>query len=587
MATRRRKRLSKTVADVAKDDDAASTEGQLETVSSDEQIVLTEMDAPTESTETKMQEDQDEEDSQMDTVIEVKGSVSTVNVTWDEKNEEGQPDDKDENTSGTEQVESESQMDAATEEKKMAPPVIIAEEKKEEDGVREDIDKETDEVEEVIAKVKTVKGKRKAHPDDETSPSKKTKLNSDGFCIFIGNLNNSKKFDKVKNSLANFFMTQSILVQDIRLHHSRTYAHIDVASQMDLTKALTLDGEMVLNKPMTVTEAKVKSEDKVKVKASEEDKKAAKDARSLFLKNVPYNATKEDILKLFHKAVKVRFPGGAESPKTGIAFVEFENKSIAEKVRQKKRLVQIQGRVLIVDAVRATNRPKATKDNNSKSEVPPSNTLFVYSLSSNVKEKHLMKVFKKAVSISVPQSQGKSKGFAFVEFATVADAEKAWKSSKNTKICKRPVKVKFSEMRGRQEKDEVESKTLMVIGLAEKTTAETLKSAFDGALSARVIQHKETSVSKRFGFVEFESEACSKAVKEAMEDCEIDGSQVTLAYAKPKGDKAALGGRQSLLGHPGCQPAGQGAARGAKARKGGKGRGPPTPQDVKEIKNKV
>lgn len=44
---------------------------------------------------------------------------------------------------------------------------------------------------------------------------------------------------------------------------------------------------------------------------------AAKDSRCLFLKNVPYNATKEDILKIFRKAVDVRFPGGTESPEKG------------------------------------------------------------------------------------------------------------------------------------------------------------------------------------------------------------------------------------------------------------------------------
>lgn len=44
---------------------------------------------------------------------------------------------------------------------------------------------------------------------------------------------------------------------------------------------------------------------------------------------------------------------------------------------------------------------------------------------------------------------------------------------------------------------EVLSKTLIVRGLAEKTSAETLKDSFEGAVSARVIADKETGVSKR------------------------------------------------------------------------------------------
>jgi len=32
---------------------------------------------------------------------------------------------------------------------------------------------------------------------------------------------------------------------------------------------------------------------------------------------VPYDATKEDILKIFRKAIAVRFPGGAKGPIQG------------------------------------------------------------------------------------------------------------------------------------------------------------------------------------------------------------------------------------------------------------------------------
>lgn len=71
----------------------------------------------------------------------------------------------------------------------------------------------------------------------------------------------------------------------------------------------------------------------------------------------------------------------------------------------------------------------------------------------------------------------------------------------------------------------------------------------------------------RFGFVDFESEETSKAVKEAMEDCEIDGSQVTVAYAKSKDDKGRQGARGGLVGRPG----GPSAARGGRGRRGSTG----------------
>lgn len=48
---------------------------------------------------------------------------------------------------------------------------------------------------------------------------------------------------------------------------------------------------------------------------------AKRDAKCLFLKNVPFSATKEDILKMFRKAVDVRFPGGTEGPTKGWDFL--------------------------------------------------------------------------------------------------------------------------------------------------------------------------------------------------------------------------------------------------------------------------
>ncbi len=53
----------------------------------------------------------------------------------------------------------------------------------------------------------------------------------------------------------------------------RKHAYVDLASKMDLTKALTLNGETILDKPIRIEKAKIKSEDKVKRKVSAEDKK--------------------------------------------------------------------------------------------------------------------------------------------------------------------------------------------------------------------------------------------------------------------------------------------------------------------------
>lgn len=75
----------------------------------------------------------------------------------------------------------------------------------------------------------------------------------------------------------------------------------------------------------------------------------------------------------------------------------------------------------------------------------------------------------------------------------------------------------------------------------------------------------------RYGFVDFESEDNCKATKEAMEDCEIDGSKVKVAYAKQKGEPGHPVASKGSAGRPGGQPGGQPAGQPADGGKGGKG----------------
>ncbi|XP_058489848.1 nucleolin-like [Solea solea] len=552
-------------------DDAAEepgTEGQTEMDCLSEQVMGE--GAAIESAEIKEEEkNQVEQDSQMDCVIEVKGSIPTVTVSWaktDADSERVSPNDQ----SGEQTLSASSVDDIGC------------------------IDKTPGEISEITTedtKEKQVIGKRKADLDVKTCPSKKTKLINDGYCLFVGNLNNSKKYNEVKDSLASYFMAQSLLFQDIRLDRSKKHAYVDLASELDLTKGLTLNGESVLDKPMKIAKAKVKNVDQVKEKTSQE-KKAAKNARCLFLKNLPYSAKKEDIMKIFKKAINVRFPGQAEVPSHGIAFVEFKDEFTAKKMCKHNQGAKFQGRDLIVDFVGERTDIKATKTNDKPQKnaaAPPNNILFVSNLSCSVKEKLLNKIFQKAANIRMPQSQGKPKGFAFVEFASVADAENALQSTKNVKIHKRAIRVQFFEEREKPQKAKVDVNTLILSSLSEKTTAETLKSAFEGACSARVAVDKETGVSKKFGFVVFESEEHCKAARKAMEDCEIDGSKVTVGYARAKPEKSHHhGAGGGMAGQRGGQNAGQGAGKGVNSSRRGKKRGAGLKQDAaKEVKNKV
>ncbi|XP_029687011.1 nucleolin-like [Takifugu rubripes] len=295
---------------------------------------------------------------------------------------------------------------------------------------------------------------------------------------------------------------------------------------MDMTKALKLNGEMMLDKPIKVEKAKIKSAEKATLSA--EEKKAITNSKCLYLKNIPYDTTKEDLLKLF-KAVDVRFPGGTDGPKKG--KTEHCQENNAEKARNKDPRQSFD-----LKFVGKENGSKGTEtkgEKKAKAPASPNNTLFVSNLPYRVKEATLKTVFKKAVSIALPEVNGKKTGFAFIEFATVADAQKALESAQNKKLRKREIRAEFCRTQKADLGEEL-TKTLIITGLDEKTTAETLKNAFDGAVSARVIVNKKTSASKRFGFVDFESDEVCKEAKKAMEDCQIDGCNVSVAYARAK-----------------------------------------------------
>lgn len=78
-----------------------------------------------------------------------------------------------------------------------------------------------------------------------------------------------------------------------------------------------------------------------------------------------------------------------------------------------------------------------------------------------------------------------------------------------------------------------------------------------------------------FGFVDFDNEDDCKAAKEAMDDGEIDGSKITLDYAKPKGEGGFRGGRGGGGGGFGGFGGfgGRGGGRGGRGGFGGRGGG--------------
>ncbi|XP_061594467.1 nucleolin [Cololabis saira] len=446
--------------------------------------------------------------------------------------------ESDDDDDDDEEDDSEEEMDTtpAPAKAKKAGMVKAKEESEEEDDDDDEEDDDDDDEEDDDDDEDSAgkPAKRKADNKKDAPPAKKAKAEGEGFCLFVGNLNATKDFDEIKAALRKFFSKNSLEITDVRLGGSKKFGYVEFASEDDMNQALELSGKKIMGQEVRL--------DKARSKETAQEGKKERDARTLFVKNLPFSTTVEDLKELFEDAVDVRLPQGQNGSNRGIAYIEFKSETEAEKMLEEAQGADVQGRSIIVDYV----GEKSQKGGKVAAAGAVNKTLVVNNLSFSATEETLQSTFEKAVSIRIPQKDGRPKGFAFIEFENTDDAKEAMESLNYSEIDGRSIRLEFSQQSGGRDGGRGNSgptKTLFVKGLSEDTTDQTLKDAFDSAVGARIVTDRETGSSKGFGFVDFDNEGDCKSAKEAMEEGEIDGSKITLDYAKPKGDGGFRGGR--------------------------------------------
>ncbi|KAM9084724.1 nucleolin isoform 2-T2 [Megaptera novaeangliae] len=436
------------------------------------------------------------------------------------------------------------------------------EEEEDEDEEEEEDDEEEEEEEEEEELVKEAPGKRKKEMTKQKAApeAKKQKVEATepttSFNLFVGNLNFSKSAPELKTGISDLFAKNDLAVVDVRIGVSRKFGYVDFESAEDLEKALELTGLKVFGNEIKLEKPKGK------------DSKKDRDARTLLAKNLPYKVTQEELKEVFEDAVEIRLVS-KDGKSKGIAYIEFKTEADAEKTLEEKQGTEIDGRSISLYYTGEKGQSQDYRGGKNSTWSGESKTLVLSNLSYSATEETLQEVFEKATFIKVPQNQnGKSKGYAFIEFASFEDAKEALNSCNKREIEGRAIRLELQGPRGSPNARSQPSKTLFVKGLSEDTTEETLKESFDGSIRARIVTDRETGSSKGFGFVDFNSEEEAKAAKEAMEDGEIDGNKVTLDWAKPKGE-GGFGGRGGGRGGFG----GRGGGRGGRGGFGGRGRG--------------
>ncbi|XP_052445492.1 nucleolin isoform X2 [Carassius gibelio] len=463
-----------------------------------------------------------------------------------------------------EEDDDEEEMDTTPAPKKAG--MVKAKEDSEEEEDDDDEEEDDDDEDEEETPVTPAKRKAEAKKEKGTPPTKKAKTDGEGFSLYLGNLNNNKDFDEIKSAITKFFSKEGLEIQEVRLGGTKKFGYVDFASEEDLQKALGLNGKNLLGQPVKL--------DKAKSKENSQENKKERDSRTLFVKNLPYSVTQEELKEIFDQAVDIRIPMGNSGSSRGIAYLEFKSEAIAEKAMEEAQGTDVQGRSIIIDF---------TGEKSQKGGKPAgvaNKVLVVNNLAFTANEDSLQSVFEKAVSIRIPQNNGRPKGFAFLEFENVEDAKEALENCNNTEIEGRNIRLEFSQNErergsGGGRGGSGPTKTLFVKGLSEDTTDQSLKESFDGAVNARIVMDRDTGSSKGFGFVDFDSEEDCKAAKEAMDDGEIDGNKVTLDFAKPKGEGGRGGGRGGFGGRGGGRGGfgGRGGGRGGGFRGGRGGRG--------------
>merc|ERR1711939_1095384 len=181
---------------------------------------------------------------------------------------------------------------------------------------------------------------------------------------------------------------------------------------------------------------------------------------NLFVGNLSWNVDEEWLrseFEAFGELSGVRIMTDRDSGRSkGFGYVEFVNAADAAKAQGEKHGADLDGRALNVDFANARPNKDQQQDNRRKSYgdqvSQPSDTLFLGNLSFDCTQEDVTEAFGPhgtvmGIRLPTDRETGAPKGFGYVTFASVEEAQGALEAMQGGYIKSRPVRLDYSQPR--------------------------------------------------------------------------------------------------------------------------------------------
>jgi len=246
--------------------------------------------------------------------------------------------------------------------------------------------------------------------------------NTERHTIYVGNLPYGIALDAVRDMFAEFVTVKYVnLPRNSETGEIKGFAFIDVESEDDIAAAVNaLNGMEIGDRPLRVS----KSLEKGQIKSQKNQKQD--DKNKLFVGNLPFKATVDDVKDLFSqhgKITDVFIPMNSYGDPRGFAFVTCAQEDL-EAVMAATDGAELMGRTLSVNPPLKAGE----KEERKKTAAPRRQKLYVGNLSFYTTEETLTEVFEEFGEVFdcyIPEDpdRGSSRGFGFVTMSTEAGTE--------------------------------------------------------------------------------------------------------------------------------------------------------------------